>query len=121
MKRVFPAILVAITLAGCGGRTPQPITVASRYDNNLNCSDLEAEIEQNNARLQALAAEKGVTLSKNVAVGAAGILFFPIWFALDLSDAAGQEISQLQARQTYLAEMAGRKCNQPEPKKQTKR
>ena len=121
MKRVLPVILIALTLTACAGRTPQPITVASRYDNNLSCSDLEAEIEQNNARLQALAAEKGVTLTKNVAVGAAGILFFPIWFALDLSDAAGQEISQLQARQTYLAEMAGRKCQAQETKKPSKK
>jgi hypothetical protein len=111
MNRVIPVLLVAATLSACGGRTAQPVTVATRYDNNLSCSDLEAEIEQNNARLQALAAEKGVTLTKNVAVGAAGILFFPIWFAMDLNDAAGQEISQLQARQTYLAEMAGRKCH----------
>jgi hypothetical protein len=110
MKRLLPVILLGLSLSACGGRTAQPITVASRYDNSLSCNDLETEIEQNNARLQALAAEKGVTLTKNVAVGAAGILFFPIWFALDLSDAAGQEISQLQARQTYLAEMAGRKC-----------
>lgn len=117
MKRVIPVVLVAITLAGCGGRTAQPITVASRYDREMSCADLEAEIEQNNARLQALAAEKGVNLTKNVAVGAAGILFFPIWFALDLNDAAGQEISQLQARQTYLAEMAGRKCNEQPAKR----
>lgn len=110
MKHALPVILIAISLSACAGRSAQPITVASRYDNKLSCADLETEIEQNNARLQALAAEKGVTLTKNVAVGAAGILFFPIWFALDLSDAAGQEISQLQARQTYLAEMASRKC-----------
>lgn len=120
MRSIFLALVIT-TLAGCGGRTPQPITVASRYDREMSCADLETEIDQNNARLQALAAEKGVTLTKNVAVGAAGILFFPIWFALDLSDAAGQEISQLQARQTYLAEMSGRKCAVQEPSKRGKK
>lgn len=117
MRRVTVPVILILALAGCGGRTPQPITVASRYDNNLSCADLEAEIDQNTARLQALANEKGVTLTKNVAVGAAGLLFFPVWFALDLNDAAGQEISQLQARQTYLAEMAGRKCQAETTKK----
>lgn len=68
MKRLLPVILLGLSLSACGGRTAQPITVASRYDNSLSCNDLETEIEQNNARLQALAAEKGVTLTKNVAV-----------------------------------------------------
>ena len=111
LKRIILSLLVASLFGGCGGRSAQPVTVATRYDRDLNCNDLETEIEQNNARLQALASEKGVTLTKNVAVGAAGLLFFPIWFSLDLNDAAGQEISQLQSRQTYLAEMAGRKCS----------
>lgn len=116
MHRLLIVVVMLLAVAGCGGRTAQPVTVASRYDNNLSCADLEAEIEQNNARLQALANEKGVALTKNVAIGAAGLLFFPAWFALDLNDAAGQEISQLQARQTYLAEMAGRKCQSQQPK-----
>lgn len=116
MFRVPVILAFVLAIAGCGGRTAQPVTVASRYDNNLSCADLEVEIEQNNARLQALANEKGVALTKNVAIGAAGLLFFPAWFALDLNDAAGQEISQLQARQTYLAEMAGRKCQSQQTK-----
>lgn len=110
MRRLLAILLTTSAIAGCGGRTAQPITVVSHNDQSLGCSELNVEIEQNNARLQALANEKGVALTKNVAVGAAGLLFFPVWFALDLNDAAGQEISQLQARQTYLAEIAGRKC-----------
>jgi hypothetical protein len=60
--------------------------------------------------MQALADEKGVKLTQNVAAGVVGIVFFPAWFFMDLHDAAGTEMTQLNARQTYLAELATSKC-----------
>jgi len=102
--------LIFLTLAGCAGRTAQPISVASSGDEGLSCTAIRAEIDANNTRMQALADEKGLTLTKNVAAGVVGIVFFPAWFFLDLHDAAATEMQSLNSRQTYLGEMASSKC-----------
>jgi len=110
MKKIVIVPFMFLALAGCAGRAPQPIAVATSQDDSLSCSSVRAEIDANNARMQSLAAEKGVKLTQNVAAGVVGLVFFPAWFLMDFQDAAGTELQSLNARQTYLGELAGQKC-----------
>jgi hypothetical protein len=68
------------------------------------------EIQANNARVQQLADEKGWKTTQNVAAGVAGLVVWPLWFAMDFKGAADTDMAALQSRQQYLAELAKQKC-----------
>lgn len=46
---------------------------------------------------------------KNVALGVAGLLIWPIWFAMDFSDAEKIEVNALRQRYNHLVVLASEK------------
>jgi hypothetical protein len=72
-----------------------------------------AEIEANNIKVKELADEQGLKVGQNVAAGVAGVVFFPLWFAMDFKGAASKEVAALQARQQYLTTLANERCAGP--------
>jgi hypothetical protein len=62
-----------------------------------------------------LADEKGMKVVQNVAAGVAGIVVWPLFFAMDSKGAASTEMTALQARQEYLARLAEQRCAQRRP------
>ena len=76
---------------------------------------LNAEIQANNKRAEALASENGGRGSQNVAAGVVGVLVWPVLFAIAMKGAANTEAGQLRARQEYLSNLAAQRCAQQAP------
>jgi hypothetical protein len=105
---------MAATLAACAGRDPQPILTVQPTDTYASCTQISAEIQANNTRVQELADEQGLKVAQNVAAGVAGLVVWPLWFAMDFKGAASKEVAALQARQQYLTTLATERCASPE-------
>ena len=74
---------------------------------------ISAEIQANNIKVQELANEEGLKVGQNVAAGVAGLVVWPLLFAMDFKGAASKEVAALQARQQYLTTLATERCAQP--------
>src|SRR5437016_3347370 len=96
------ALLGALALGACAGRDPQPIATVQPQDSTASCVQITAEIQANNIRVQELADEQGLKVAQNVGAGVAGLVIWPLWFAMDFKGAASKEVAALQARQQYL-------------------
>jgi hypothetical protein len=71
---------------------------------------INAEIQANNNRAQALASEQNAKVVQNVAAGVVGIVVWPVLFAMDAKGAASTAAAALQARQEYLSNLATQRC-----------
>jgi hypothetical protein len=114
-KNAVSIVLMSATLGACAGRPPATIPVVQGQDSQLDCNAITAEVAANNTRLQDLSRESGNKVAQNVAAGVAGLLIWPLWFAMDFQDASGKDTVALQARQNYLGQLAAqRHCGTPE-------
>jgi hypothetical protein len=102
-----------ISLGACAGRDPQPIATVQPQDTYASCGQITAEIQANNIKVQELADEQGLKVGQNVAAGVAGLVVWPLFFAMDFKGAASKEVAALQARQQYLTTLATERCAQP--------
>jgi hypothetical protein len=87
-----------------------PVATVQVTDANATCAMIVAEIEANNIKVKELADEQGLKVGQNVAAGVVGVVFFPMWFAMDFKGAASKEVAALQARQQYLTTLANERC-----------
>lgn len=102
--------MASIALGACAGRDPQQIAIAQPQDAHASCAQIQAEIAANNIRVQELADEQGLKVAQNVAAGVAGLVIWPLWFAMDFKGAASKDVAALQGRQQYLATLAAERC-----------
>ena len=102
-----------ISLGACAGRDPQPIATVQPQDMYASCGQITAEIQANNIKVQELADEQGLKVGQNVAAGVAGLVVWPLFFAMDFKGAASKEVAALQGRQQYLTTLATERCAQP--------
>jgi len=109
--RMLCIIAAGTILGACAGRDPMPVATVQLTDQTANCNQIQAEIQANNIKVQQLADEQGLKVAQNVGAGVAGLFIWPLWFAMDFKDAAGKEVSALQARQQYLATVATERCS----------
>src|SRR5438093_8470705 len=66
--------------------------------------------------------DQGLKTTQNVAAGVAGIFIPVLWFGMDFQGTAVKETQALQARQQYLASLAGqRRCGEPASPEQSRR
>jgi hypothetical protein len=110
MRRVSSAICMAAAVGACAGRAPQPVAVVQPQDRYADCTAITAEIEANNQKVSQLASEQGLKVGQNVAAGVAGLVVWPLLFAMDFQDTAGKEVAALQSRQQYLTTLAEQRC-----------
>jgi hypothetical protein len=110
------AMAVGLALAACAGRDPQPIATVQPQDANSDCAMINAEIQANNKRAEALASEHDAKVAQNVVAGVVGVVVWPVLFAMDAKGAAATDAAALQARQEYLANLAAIRCAQPAPR-----
>ena len=115
MRRIGLVIGVAGAVAGCAGRAPEPVAVVQAQDRYSDCAAVTAEIEANNQKVRELASEQGLKVGQNVAAGVAGLVVWPLLFAMDFQDSAGKEVAALQSRQQYLTTLAEQRCASPAP------
>jgi hypothetical protein len=92
---------------------PIPIATVQPTDAYASCAQISGEIRANNIRVQELADEQGLKVAQNVAGGVAGLVVWPLWFAMDFKGAASKEVAALQARQQYLTTLATERCASP--------
>lgn len=76
----------------------------------MDCAAINAEVQANNKKVIELGSEEGAKVAQNVAAGVAGLIIWPLWFAMDFQGAAPKEVAALQARQQYLATLAEQRC-----------
>src|ERR1700680_2608312 len=110
VMRLMIFVPVAALCAACAGRDPMPVATVQIQDNLASCAQIRAEIEANNVKFKELADEQGLKAGQNVAAGVAGILIWPLWFAMDFKGAASKEVTALQSRQQYLTTLAAERC-----------
>lgn len=110
MRTIIAIVGIAVLVAGCAGRDPQPVATVQPQDAYMTCAQITAEIEANNVKFKQLADEEGLKTGQNVAAGVAGIFIWPLWFAMDFKGAASKEVTALQARQQYLTAIAPERC-----------
>ena len=106
---------IALALGGCAGRALQPVAVAQTQDRYADCAAIAVEIEANNQKVTELASEQGLKVGQNIAAGVAGLVVWPLLFAMDFQDSAGKEVAALQSRQQYLTTLAEQRCSAAVP------
>jgi hypothetical protein len=76
----------------------------------MDCNAIRAEITSNTARIADLGSESGAKVAQNVAAGVAGAIFILPLFLMDFQGSAGIDQRALEARNQYLATLAGTRC-----------
>jgi hypothetical protein len=108
--RTIVLVTAAALCAACAGRDAQPVAVVQPHDQTSDCAMITAEIQANNIKVNDLAKERGLKTAQNVAAGVAGVIVWPLFFAMDTKGAADTEIASLQSRQEYLSRLAEQRC-----------
>ncbi len=99
-------LLAALALGACAGRSPSPVAVVQPADRSLDCTQVAAEVQANDAKVAALGREEGGKIAQNALAIGVGLFFWPVLFAADFQNSAGKEVAALQQRQSYLASLA---------------
>ena len=122
--RTATILLLGFMLVACGGRSPNPIIPSLPSDIRLTCAEIEAELIAYHTDLAHYAIEKVQRKKWNIGFGIAGVLVWPLWFALDLEKAPEIEEKAIARRIVRLEHYSNiRKCNierfqpTPEPKR----
>lgn len=106
--RVVPGALQV--LAGCAGRTPQPVAEYQKGDEQKECTHIKNEVTDCQARIASLTQRNANTQGSNVALAVTGaVLFFPALFFMDLSDADKVELEALRKRHNVLVQICADK------------
>lgn len=101
------ALCLALSLSACAGREAVTVAEFTRQDDLFTCPEIDREIGRNNDAMRSRAVEAHDRQGRNIMVGAVGILlFWPALVALDLKDAAGEELSALENRNRALVRYA---------------
>jgi hypothetical protein len=110
MRRVVIACAI-LSISACAGRSPNPVAVSQIQDPTMSCAAIQAEMNANNNTVRDLSEEGGAKVAQNIAAGVAGVLIWPLWFAMDFQDAAGKETVALNNRNVYLGSLAATRCS----------
>ena len=70
MRLVLPCCL-ALLLAACAGRAPNPVALVQDKDKAMDCAAIRAEITANNSQITELGREDGAKVGQNIAMGVA--------------------------------------------------
>lgn len=97
-------LIALLLLAGCAGRTPNPVQMYQPGDDGLSCKGLRIQMGYCEEQIATLLPNSNKTAS-NVALGVVGVfLIFP-WFFMDFSEADIIEVNAWRARNNYLTSL----------------
>lgn len=99
-------LILAMSLIGCAGRNPQLELISKPNDDRLSCRQIKNEQTALLNKMQIATSGKSDSNVHNVVAGAAGLIFIPAWFFLDLKGADAKELRSQQARYNQLISMA---------------
>ena len=101
-----------LPLAGCGGRTANPVASVQPGDAGLSCVALRTEMSTVESQVAALIPESKKT-GKNVGLGVAGLFLIVPFFFMDSGAAEKAEIQAFRARYGELQKTYSQKgCDQ---------
>jgi len=110
LKKTSAIVLTTVLfLAGCAGRSPNPVQTVQSSDVYLKCGEIVKQIEINNHKVEHLSKERGWKTVQNVAAGVGGLFIPVLWFGMDLMGTTDIEARALQDRQEYLSGLAQQK------------
>ena len=107
-KLIAVFLVVCLAVAGCAGRTPNPVPSYQPGDEKRSCNGLKAEISNVEADIQRKLPDAEKTGS-NVALGVAGAFLLVPWFFMDFSKADQIEIEALRRRYNQLVILSSEK------------
>ena len=107
-RNVITVLAICLMIAGCAGRTPNPVLVQQYGDEKKSCKRLRTEISQINNEIQVLLPKSDKTAG-NVALGVAGFFLLVPLFFMDFSDAEKIEVNALRKRHNHLVAIASEK------------
>ena len=96
-KSIIITLTACFLMAACGGRVAQPVMLQTSLDENLSCTHLSGEYDNNTKRLVELVGEREGKAAKNI-----GTALFVNPIFLDLSQSQKQEVAALDARNERL-------------------
>ena len=105
MVRFFLLLALAAGLAGCGGRSANPVASYQPGDEQRSCTGLQSEIANNEQEIIKLLPYEDAT-GKNVALGVTGFFLIVPLFFMDFKDAEELEIRAYRQRNQRLREIA---------------
>ena len=105
MRIILICSLLMIGLTACAGRNASPVAIHNAYDEQLSCQQVRAEIAVNSEKIHKVEMERLNSRTRNYAVGAVSLVFWPALFALDVSRAERDEIGAMKARNENLDRM----------------
>lgn len=104
-------LCIVSVLTGCAGRAPNPVTINQFGDEQKSCQALKNEMKMIENNVQRLIPQSDKT-GKNVALGVAGLIVWPAWLFMDLSNAEKEEINAYRMRYDHLMTIAqSKQCN----------
>ena len=109
MKKLVSILFMALFILNCGGvfRTPAPVTPYQYGDEDKSCKALQHELEACKEEHEQLKERRNGKIAANAALGITGaILFFPLLFAMDISDVDVIEIKAQEKRYTSLSKIS---------------
>lgn len=96
-------LALVLLLAACSARQTTPVAISQPGDETLRCDQIAAEMSRNEAAaLRLVGAEEDVVSGNVVAGVAGGLLLWPAWIAIDLSDAEQIQYRALRDRNINL-------------------
>lgn len=110
MKTTKSLIIIAIIagLSGCAGRAANPVALNQLGDESKSCRQIKTELMTVENNIQRLIPQSDKT-ARNVALGVAGLVVWPAWLFMDLSNAEKEELHAYRARHDKLVALAERK------------
>jgi len=102
-------LIIAVVASGCAGRSASPVMATQYQDKGLSCEQVGEEMRRIEVEIRSLLPQSDKTRNR-VGWGIAGLFFFPLWFAMDLSDAEKIEIDAYKTRYENLRYLAHDKC-----------
>ena len=108
-------LIVSMSLAGCAGRTANPVAKYQYGDEQKSCEHLRAELSELENDIKTKTKAKDNTEGGNVALAVTGaILFWPALFFMDLSESDQIELDALRKRYNFLVRLSQDKtCGLP--------
>ena len=103
-------VVLACSLAACGGRAAHPVMIQQYGDRQKSCEVIEVEMAQIQQEINRLIPKTKKT-GKNTALAVAGWFLIVPFFFMDLSEAEQEEIEAYRKRYNHLLLIAtDKKC-----------
>tara|TARA_R110002050_G_scaffold847_7_gene6071 strand:- start:44822 stop:45205 length:384 start_codon:yes stop_codon:yes gene_type:complete len=108
MIKKFIVLISFVAIAGCAGRSANPVNMHQPGDRDIDCHEIESMLSEIDSNIKKLLPKCEKT-GKNVVLGVAGAFFIAPWFFMDFSDAEKTEVEAYRSRYNHLTRLYNRK------------